>query len=57
MIGESSRELQIFVIPPLLTIITLEGFTGEKSESIRSELRALANHTPSLERLGHGVWV
>ena len=33
------------------------GFTGKKSESIRSQLRALATRTPSLGHCGQGAWL
>ena len=55
----------ISVIPPLLNTITQGGGGGgggvhrkeKKGETIRSQLRALATHTPSLERVGQGAWV
>ena len=33
------------------------GSPGKKSESIRSQLRALATRTPSLGRCGQGAWL
>ena len=33
------------------------GSPGEKGESIRSQLRALATRTPSLRRCGQGAWL
>ena len=44
------------VIPPLLNNIT-QGGGGRGSETIRSQLRALATHTPSLGRVGQGAWM
>ena len=52
---------QISVAPPLLISITQGGSGGGGggggSQSIRSQLRALATHTPSLERLSQGAWL
>ena len=44
---------QISVVPPLLSSISQGG--GGGSESVISQLRALATHTPSLGRCGQGA--
>ena len=51
---------QISVVPPLLSCVSQGGGGGspeKKSESVQSQLRALATRTPSLGRCGQGAWL
>ena len=44
------------VAPPLLSSITLGGFTGNFFFLLKSLLRPLATHIPSLGRVGQCAW-
>ena len=48
---------QISVVPPLLSSITQGEVHRGKNETVRSQLRPLATHTPSLGRCGQGAGV